>query len=108
MQNKIELRPSAAHRWVHCSASANLYAKYADEVAKYDIAGDEATIGTEIHEIAALIADNQFYHENNKKLDLSKYGAERVALAQTYIDYVDSHLEIDAQVWIETKLTQRS
>lgn len=99
------LSPSAAHRWIHCTAAPLLESTVPDAGSPY------AAEGTRAHELCEMLLNGG----ETKTLDaaLRDAGAEMAEAALTYRDYVGTALyEIrrgtpDAKLIVEAKLDMR-
>lgn len=81
---KIRLRPSSAHRWLHCLGSVRFELEFPDETSEY------AKEGTVAHEFAAYCLTNNVQPSECRGMDFlgAKVTPEMAAYIQEYIDFV--------------------
>lgn len=72
------LAPSAAHRWLHCTAAPALEATLPQETSFY------AEEGTKAHAIAAAILSNEPYSDE----DATSLGEDNMKHIRSYVDFV--------------------
>ena len=100
-----EFSPSGSSRWISCPASIALSRCFPKvEKPSGNIYAEE---GTAAHELAAFVLKNpdiEVSSQLGKKFNNQFVTRDMINAVDEYIKYIDSAMQIDTEMWIETKI----
>jgi len=99
-----EYSPSGSKRWITCPGSVSLVRKIPKVIHKVNTYAEE---GTAAHELASFILENpdvSIESQLGKIFNNIIVSKEMIKEVKKYIEYVDSAMQLDTEMWVEVKV----